>query len=342
MHRADFSDIGIVVIGRNEGERLRRCLASVAEVPACVYVDSGSSDGSVEWAQAQGIDVVALAVPPKFTAARARNAGMDRLTERFTDLAFVQMIDGDCELQPNWLTTARDVLRNNPQLAGVFGRLRERFPNFSIYNAMCDEEWDAPIGEAYGFGGIVLLRLAPLLAAGGYNPTIIAAEDTDLARRLRDNGWKIACVDHEMALHDAAISSFSQWWMRTRRSGHAFAELAQRHPQSTCPNWIRTCRSIYFWGGVVPIAALAAAIGALLIAKATIALTLALVLLWAFKVHHIAGTKKRKGLARRYARNAALYLMLGKVAQLFGVVKYHHNRLLMRDSQLIEYKGPRP
>ena len=44
-----LQDIGIVVIARNEGERLRRCLASVpAGVGQVVYADSASTDDS-EW-----------------------------------------------------------------------------------------------------------------------------------------------------------------------------------------------------------------------------------------------------------------------------------------------------
>jgi len=40
--------IGVVVIGRNEGERLKRCLQSVRGRAACVvYVDSGSTDDSL-------------------------------------------------------------------------------------------------------------------------------------------------------------------------------------------------------------------------------------------------------------------------------------------------------
>lgn len=340
MYPTDFSDTGLVAIGRNEGERLHRCLASVAQIPARVYVDSGSSDGSAAWARAQGVDVVSLDVPPKFTAARARNAGIDRLEERFGTLAFVQLIDGDCEMHPEWLEAARASLIADPGLAGVFGRLRERFPTRSIYNAMCDEEWDAPIGEAYGFGGIVFMRLEALRAVGGFDASIIAAEDTELSRRLRDAGWKIARIDQEMALHDVAITRFGQWWGRTRRSGHAFAELAQRHPRSTWPDWVRICRSILFWGGAMPAAALIGIAIAVTTWPPAILLPVLLGLLWTYKVRQIAKAKQREGREPGYARQAALYLMLGKIAQLLGMATYHRNRLLARESQLIEYKGP--
>ena len=52
---------GVVVIGRNEGERLKRCLESLREMRArTVYVDSGSSDGSVAFGHSVGVAVLEL------------------------------------------------------------------------------------------------------------------------------------------------------------------------------------------------------------------------------------------------------------------------------------------
>jgi glycosyltransferase involved in cell wall biosynthesis len=47
-----------------------------------VYVDSGSSDGSAQLALKDGVTVIELTVPPHFTAARARNAGLEREERR--------------------------------------------------------------------------------------------------------------------------------------------------------------------------------------------------------------------------------------------------------------------
>ena len=98
--------VGVVAIGRNEGERLKRCLtAAVAQAGHVVYVDSGSTDGSVAFAQSLGVEVVVLEVDSAkpFTAARARNAGFHRLIEIAPDLAFVQFVDGDCELVEGYI-----------------------------------------------------------------------------------------------------------------------------------------------------------------------------------------------------------------------------------------------
>ena len=73
-------ELGVVVIGRNEGQRLARCLQSQAErTDSVVYVDSGSTDGSVALAQSLGVQVLALDPRTPFTAARARNEGFAAL-----------------------------------------------------------------------------------------------------------------------------------------------------------------------------------------------------------------------------------------------------------------------
>ena len=72
--------VGAVAIGRNEGERLRRCLTSLLQqIARVVYVDSGSRDDSVAVAQSLGVKVVVLDTSAPFSAARARNAGFDAL-----------------------------------------------------------------------------------------------------------------------------------------------------------------------------------------------------------------------------------------------------------------------
>src|SRR5947209_5717145 len=96
------SAIGVVAIGRNEGPRLAECLSSArgrADIPI-VYVDSNSTDGSASLARAMGVEVVELGLGPLFTAAMARNAGLERLAALAPNLDYVMFLDGDCTLVP--------------------------------------------------------------------------------------------------------------------------------------------------------------------------------------------------------------------------------------------------
>jgi GT2 family glycosyltransferase len=326
--------VGVVVIGRNEGDRLKACLRSLPSGSDVVYVDSGSTDDSVAFARGLGFHVVELSTDKGFTAARARNAGLATLAGRPID--YVQMVDGDCEVDAGWIPTARAALEAEPDLAVVFGRRRERFPEASIYNRLCDEEWDVPVGEASSCGGDALFRLQPLSDAGGYNANIIAGEEPDLCFRLRAAGWRIRRLPAEMTRHDAAMARYGQWWRRTLRGGHAFAEDHFRHPEDR--SWARQVRSFLIWGGIIPAIIVALAILGIF-APMLSALALLLILLYPLQVARLAWRKWRGGAVPGFALASAFFLTLGKFAQTAGWRRYHRNRKAARASTIIEYKA---
>ena len=326
-------NVGCVVIGRNEGDRLKRCLGSItSQVRHVVYVDSGSTDGSAEYARSQGVDVVLLDVSQPFTAARARNQGCERVVAIQPDVEMVQFVDGDCEVAPGWLPVACARLLQHPELAVVCGRVRERFPERSPYNRLCDIEWDTPVGDTEACGGIAMIRLRGFAEVGGFDPTLIAGEEPELCLRLRRRGDRIERLDAEMCLHDAAITRFPQWWRRAVRGGYAYAEGAHLHgapPERFC---VRECRRAWFWGAIVPAVALLGAIpshGWSLVALGGYPVTMARVF------RHF----RRRGRSRSDAAVASVFLTLGKFAELQGMLKFHWGRLRGRPSGLIEHKG---
>jgi glycosyltransferase involved in cell wall biosynthesis len=338
--QSETAKLGIVVIGRNEGSRLVQCLNSVRLVPVCVYVDSGSTDGSVERAIEAGVLVVDLELPPNFTAARARNAGLAKLLAQFPDVEFVQTVDADCELHHDWMAAALVALRADPGLAAVFGRLRERYPTRSIYNALCDDSWNAPIGETPIIGGVAMFRLAALREANFYTAEMIAGEEPDLSMRMRNAGWRLQRIDAEMGFHDVDIMRFGQWWKRTRRTGHAYGELAFRHPEARNPAWSRTVYSIAFWGFAMPLALIIAALLAMREGPdywIFFALGMAL---WLSRVLQLARRKLKVGLPARLALAYGALIMIGKVPQFLGLWLYHRNRLAGYASSIIEHKSP--
>ncbi|MBB5987481.1 glycosyltransferase family 2 protein [Sphingobium lignivorans] len=335
-----MSRIGLVAIGRNEGERLKRCLRAVPAGCPVVYVDSGSTDGSVDFARGLGMAVELLPTEGGFTAARARNAGWRRLVETHPALDYVQFVDGDCELAPGWLARAESTLDAEPGLCAVFGRRRERFPGASIYNALCDDEWNVPIGLVNACGGDVLFRVTALRDANGYSDDLIAGEEPDLCLRLRQKGWTIRRIDAEMTLHDADIHKARQWWLRARRSGHAFAEHVARHGDKADPLWSRQRESIVIWGGTVPaLVILLALVGLLFPSRAAGLGAILLALLYPLQVARIAFARWRGGASPRFALAYAFWIMAGKMAQFGGLVRFHRKRRSGRASSLIEYKG---
>lgn len=313
--------IAVVLIGRNEGARLVAALRSIpSDVASIVYVDSGSTDGSVAAAEAAGALVVRLDMERPFTAARARNEGLAALSASPPEL--IQFIDGDCTLDPTWIGTARAFLAANPRAAAVCGRRRERYPDASIYNWLCDQEWDTAVGRTKSCGGDVMMRYQAFAAVRGFDPSLIAGEEPELCVRLRAAGWEIWRLDAEMTLHDAAMTRFAQWWKRTRRSGHAYAEGAALHGRPPERHCVRETRSAIAWGLGLP---LVSALGAVFISPWALVLLLA----WPLQLLRLS---LRLGLTR------AAFLVLGKIPEALGIVEYWWGRLTGKRRGLIEYK----
>ena len=249
--------IGVVIIGRNEGERLIRCLQSINQyVSSTIYVDSASTDNSLEAAEKLGVHSLALDLSTSFTAARARNIGFEELLKRYPETEFVQFIDGDCEELDNWIEIAVDFLRANSQVAVVSGVLNERFPEKSIYNTLCDLEWQMPIGEVKACGGNAMMRVSAFKAVNGFLPSLIAGEEPELCVRIRHAGWKIWHLNQLMMLHDADMTTFKQWWKRTIRAGFAFAEGAYLHGAAPYYHWVAESERARRWGLYIPLLAM--------------------------------------------------------------------------------------
>ena len=297
--------IGAVVIGRNEGQRLEGCLHSVRQqIEEIIYVDSGSTDGSLGLAAKLGAAVVELSTDRPFTAARARNAGANKLLEQNPEVELIQFIDGDCELQPGWIGTASAFLSDVAEVAVVCGRRRERYPNVSRYNRLCDMEWDTPVGEAAACGGDSMVRMDAFEAVGGFSEDLIAGEEPDLCFRLRKAGWRIVRLDAEMTLHDAAMTTVAQWWQRSVRSGYATAEAHRRRGDSE-PGLRRQVVSNVLWA--LPVA-----------------WPLLPILWWRVQ-------RRRGGLY-------ASHIVLGKLPHLFGQVRFWWQSRRGQPGTLIEYK----
>lgn len=329
-----MAHLGIVVVGRNEGERLRRCLESVrtAGVPL-VYVDSCSRDGSATFARSLGLAVIELDGGKPLSAARARNEGFEWLLGQHPDLEFVQFIDGDCELVPGWLAAGAEQLLAKVELGAVCGHVRERDPHASIYNLMCHLEWQREPGTIRACGGNFMARVEAFRAVGGFRADVMAAEDDELCLRLRRAGFDIQALAADMVRHDAALMHFGQWWTRARRSGMAYAQGAALHGSSDDKHFLRNCRSIWLWGLGLPAASL-------LLAPPTLGASL-----FGFSGYPALGLRiyrrgRKRGWSQHEAAVYAFFTVLCKAPELLGMMEYHYRtKWQHRAVTLIEHKG---
>lgn len=189
-----------------------------------------------------------------------------------------------------------------------------------------------PIGEAKACGGDALMRADAFAAAGGFCAGLIAGEEPELCVRLRAQGWKIWRLDAEMTLHDAAISRFSQWWRRSLRAGHAYAEGAYLHGRAPERHWLRESRRAWVWGLGIPVATLLACL-------ALGSWGLLLLLVYPLQVVRLA---RRGGRSARQNWLQAVFLVLGKFPEMLGQLRFLQQRFVAGTPALIEYKQEGP
>lgn len=319
--------VDLVLIGRNEGERLVRALnAAVGQAERIVYVDSGSTDGSVAAARDAGAQVVELDMSMPFSAARARNAGFEHLASGSAPV-YVQFIDGDCALEPGWINEASQALDRDPNLGVVTGWRSEVNRNTSVYNQMCDFEWHRPAGPIEGCGGDMCVRAEAFSAVGGFDPQAIAGEDEEFCLRIAKAGWKLERLPLAMTRHDANITRFSQWWRRAVRTGHAYTHVADLHPG----HYRRERLRILAYGLVLP---LIAVVGSFV----TFWLPAGVLALYGLSYWKTAQGLRSNGLPDDECYRHAVFLTISKFPNLLGMFKYWRTRRSGDLHQIIEYK----
>jgi cellulose synthase/poly-beta-1,6-N-acetylglucosamine synthase-like glycosyltransferase len=330
--------LSVVIIGRNEGPRLDRCLRSVQAMTLpnlpreIIYVDSASSDQSVTLAQASGAKTLVLP-PGRLTAARARNAGAAQCSG-----SFILFLDGDTILHPSFPAAALEHFAD-PSIAVVCGYRREINPNATIFNRVFDLDWMGKPGITESCGGDALMRRTAFAESGGFDETLIAGEEPDLCRRMRQRGWRILQIDHPMTGHDLAMHSFWQYWRRSVRTGYAYAEVSARYQSTALPLWKEVAR--------------ANRKRALLLASAppaVIAASLLLKTLWPcalagiFAVAVVLRTGERHRWKSPSWLTRLLYGIHSHVQQIpicLGQLQYAQDRRRSRRRELIEYKAAR-
>lgn len=200
--------ISVIVIGKNEGERLQRCLTSVKQVFAdecpveyeIIYVDSQSTDDSVSFAQTLPVTHVVL-LTGVCNAAIARNAGAEMAKG---DILF--FLDGDMKLLPGFL----------PKILTGQSTLVYPFLSALFSDEVHDTQWNylfttyrhkQHVGDSDTYeavtGGFFLIMRELWEKVGGMDTRFRCNEDYDLGLRLTQMGLplcrkSILAVKHYM------------------------------------------------------------------------------------------------------------------------------------------------
>lgn len=313
------SSLAIVVIGRNEGARLLKALkAALASDAACVvYVDSASTDKSAENARALDprLTVEELDATLPLTPARGRNRGFEIVRSKLPNVTHVQFVDGDCVLTPGYIEAALSYFAEHADAGIVAGKLREEQRDRNVYHRLADMEWDGPVGDVESTGGIFMIRADVFEEAGGFDGSVAAGEELELAQRVRARGFRIVRIETEMARHDIDMARFVEWWQRSVRTGQSYSEGMFIQVGRGHKVHFKEVASILAYGAVLPGTAT-------LLALPTLGLSLSL-----FATHLLLFRRVRK---QRLARgdspeDATLYatsVVLSKFANVRGMARF--------------------
>jgi glycosyltransferase involved in cell wall biosynthesis len=199
---ADLPRVSIVVIGRNEEQNLSSCFQSIRNMDypsdrlEVIYVDTGSKDRSTDIALGFGVKVIEEHSDFP-TPGIARNRGIEEASH-----SIIHFVDGDMIIDRAYLKKAVEILKND-DIACVIGKVAERNSDRSLLSHMLSYPWrirkpgyiDAP-----GAGGT--FQRSVLKEIGGYNADILKGQETELGRRIRQQGYRIYMMENRMGVHD--------------------------------------------------------------------------------------------------------------------------------------------
>ncbi len=252
-------DLSFVVIGYNEGKHIRGCLESVRAITLpgarfeVIYVDGGSKDNSLE--EARRVDGVRiLGGEKRRRAAENRNLGAAHARGKY-----IQFIDGDMYLDPDWPALAMAFLDLHLDVGGVSGMLEEA--NTSYVFRVLQIDWNPVEGEVDAFGGAAMYRRDVFEQAGRFPEDVSTGEDPLLCWRIRNlTAHKVWYLHKRMAKHDLGFRGLRDYWKRSTTTGRAYIEIATRCWDSKDPMWKPNVIRNFVWAGFYVVLLLAIAL----------------------------------------------------------------------------------
>ena len=177
--------LSVVVIGKNESDNLPLVMASLTKLrqqvrfqTQMIYVDSDSSDLSVEIAKSFFDEVYVLSPSDNLCASAGRYIGTLK-----SNYEWILYLDGDMEVCSEFIDFICEHLNQlNPDY-GYIGRYIYYYNDGTIRDNALNYKLDGQVVAHHG--GAVLLRRTAVINAGNWNPCIFSNEEIDLYTRLR-------------------------------------------------------------------------------------------------------------------------------------------------------------
>ena len=221
----------VIILTCNRREELRRTLEQMRSLPEplpLIVVDNASQDGTAAMVRSAFPEVALISLPRNIGAA-ARNAGARRARTEY-----IAFCDDDTWWAPGALHHAARLLDTYPGVAILSARVlvgaaEHEDPACAVMACSPLPSEGVPGSAVLGFlAGAAVMRRAPFIEAGGYEPRFfIGGEEALLTLDLVSRGWKVVYVSqltvhhHPSAVRDPGGRHFhlvrnALWvaWMR--------------------------------------------------------------------------------------------------------------------------------
>lgn len=196
----------VVIIGRNEeqfiAKSIRSALAVQPQLPSLevIFVDSASTDRSVEIAKELPIRVLQLRPDWPLCVAAGRYTGFLHSRGRY-----ILFLDGDAEVEAEWLVRAVEFMDQHPRYGAVAGVLDEEYVNpeglqMGGTKNVFGQDLTQSLIDCKALGGIAMYRRTAMEQAGTVNPHLPTGEDDELCMRIRNCGFQLARIEGRMAI----------------------------------------------------------------------------------------------------------------------------------------------
>lgn len=214
----------VIILNWNGAKHLRTYLPSVVahtKGAELIVADNGSTDESLEVLEKEFPTVETIVLDQNYGFAEGYNRAIAQV-----DSEYVVLLNSDVETPEGWLDPLLDYMESHPEVAAVQPKIRSwvhkaRFEHAGAAGGYINRlgypycrgrvlwkveedhgQYDTIVNVDWTSGACMCVRTQVYKDCGGLDAAFFAhMEEIDLCWRMRNKGWKLACIPQSVVYH---------------------------------------------------------------------------------------------------------------------------------------------
>lgn len=214
----------VIILNWNGAKHLRTYLPSVVahtKGAELIVADNGSTDESLEVLAKEFPTVKTIVLDQNYGFAEGYNRAIAQV-----DSEYVVLLNSDVETPEGWLDPLLDYMESHPEVAAVQPKIRSwvhkaRFEHAGAAGGYINRlgypycrgrvlwkveedhgQYDTIVNVDWTSGACMCVRTQVYKDCGGLDAAFFAhMEEIDLCWRMRNKGWKLACIPQSVVYH---------------------------------------------------------------------------------------------------------------------------------------------